>query len=252
MAESVSDYDGPCRYSKLPFRALVRDYAVDLCYTPMVPWTHLLTISSASLIFEDAGEGVCPLGERAPQRYVVLEASVPARPAADTMFLTDFTTTASDEPLVVQFGAHDPTDFARAAEMVTPYCDGVNLNCGCPQSWAIADGLGCALMKKPELVREMVMKAKERCGEEFCVSVKIRIHADIEETVRFVRVLEGSGVDYITVHGRTRKTRSSAPVDLEAIRAVREACTVPVIANGDCWSLEDAQRIWRVTGVDGE
>lgn len=71
-------------------------------------------------------------------------------------------------------------DFAKAAEMVQPYCDGVDLNCGCPQSWAIQEGIGCGLMRKPELVRDMVIAAKERCGEDFCVSVKIRIHSDLQ------------------------------------------------------------------------
>lgn len=64
--------------------------------------------------------------------------------------------------------------------MVRPYCDGVDLNCGCPQTWAIAEGIGCKLMACPELVRDMVRAAKQRCGEEFSVSVKIRIHANLQ------------------------------------------------------------------------
>jgi tRNA-dihydrouridine synthase 4 len=60
-----------------------------------------------------------------------------------------------------------------------PYCDGVNLNCGCPQSWAIQEGIGCKLIHEPELVRDMVLAVKERCGKDFCVSVKIRIHHDL-------------------------------------------------------------------------
>ena len=64
--------------------------------------------------------------------------------------------------------------------MVRPYCDGVDLNCGCPQTWAIGEGVGCKLMSCPELVRDMVRAAKERCGEEFSVSVKIRIHLNLQ------------------------------------------------------------------------
>ena len=92
----------------------------------------------------------------------------------------DFSTSCTDRPLIVQFGASNPLDFARAAEMVKPYCDGVDLNCGCPQTWAISAGIGCKLMSSPELVRDMVRAAKERCGEEFSISVKIRIHHDIQ------------------------------------------------------------------------
>jgi len=106
-------------------------------------------------------------------------------------------------------------------------------------------------MKKPELVRDMVIAAKERCGREFCVSVKIRIHPDLKETEEFVRIVETSGVDYITIHGRTRSTRSSQPVNLEGIKRAKSVATVPVVANGDVFTLEDAYRIWKETGVDG-
>ena len=92
----------------------------------------------------------------------------------------DFSSALTDRPLIVQFGASNALDFSRAAEMAMPYCDGIDLNCGCPQSWAIGEGIGCKLMSTPELVRDMVMAAKKRCGEKFSVSVKIRIHLDLE------------------------------------------------------------------------
>lgn len=201
------------RYSKLPFRALVRDYGVDLCYTPMI-------LAKEFIRSENARN-------------------------------SDFRTNSCDSPLIVQFGSHDVESFARATEMVSLYCDGVNLNCGCPQSWAIQEGIGCALMKKPELVRDMVRAAKKRCGERFCVSVKIRIHPNVDETVQFVEIVESSGVDYITIHGRTKNTRSSLPINLEAIARVKSVATVPIVSNGDVFSLEDAWRIAKVTGVDG-
>ena len=69
--------------------------------------------------------------------------------------------------------------------MVKPYCDGVDLNCGCPQTWAISEGIGCKLMSSPELVGDMVRAAKERCGKEFSISVKIRIHHDLRYVVTY-------------------------------------------------------------------
>jgi tRNA-dihydrouridine synthase 4 len=64
--------------------------------------------------------------------------------------------------------------------MITPFCSGVDLNCGCPQSWAIKEGIGCSLMSQPDLVASMVTAAKARIAPNKSVSVKIRIHKDIK------------------------------------------------------------------------
>jgi tRNA-dihydrouridine synthase 4 len=69
--------------------------------------------------------------------------------------------------------------------------------------------------------------------------------------VNFVKIVETSGVDYISVHGRRRSQRSSEPVNLEAIKLVKSIATVPVFANGDIFSLEDVDRIIDATSVDG-
>lgn len=66
-----------------------------------------------------------------------------------------------------------------------------------------------------------------------------------------MKLVETSGVDYITVHGRRRSQRSSEPVNLEAIRLIKSTATVPIFANGDVFSLEDVDRIVNATCVDG-
>jgi tRNA-dihydrouridine synthase 4 len=60
-----------------------------------------------------------------------------------------------------------------------------------------------------------------------------------------------AGVDFITVHGRTKRQKSSEPVNIEGMKIVKETSTVPVIANGDVFSLKDAEMILNMTGVDG-
>ena len=60
-----------------------------------------------------------------------------------------------------------------------------------------------------------------------------------------------TGASFITVHGRTKDQRCQ-PVNLEAIRAIKDAVDVPVVANGDIRSLEDSIRVQEETGVDGE
>jgi tRNA-dihydrouridine synthase 4 len=111
-------------------------------------------------------------------------------------------------------------------------------------------------MHKRDLVAEMVTSAKLAMTElgyegKKTVSVKIRIHKDLRETVDFVKTVQEAGVDFITIHGRTRSTASSVPVNLDAIKLLREHCQVPTLANGDVFSLADAFRITKETGVDG-
>ena len=82
-------------------------------------------------------------------------------------------------------------------------------------------------MDKPDLVRDMVRQVKSRTsplrmsdGSSFPCSIKIRVHPDLKQTVEFVRRAEAVGVDWITVHGRTRKMKNTEPVDLDAIKLV--------------------------------
>ncbi|KAF9920573.1 tRNA-dihydrouridine(20a/20b) synthase [NAD(P)+]-like protein [Modicella reniformis] len=82
-------------------------------------------------------------------------------------------------------------------------------------------------------------------------SIKIRIHKDLRETEEFVRRALSVGVDFITVHGRTRRQKSTESVSIEGMKLVKEVSTVPVLANGDVFSIEDANRIVEATGVDG-
>jgi tRNA-dihydrouridine synthase 4 len=154
--------------------------------------------------------------------------------------------------LIAQFAASSPADFARASSLIEPWVDGVNLNCGCPQSWAIKEGIGCQLMEEPERVAEIVSAAKALLGPlGKSVSVKIRIAKDLSKTKRWVDIVQAAGVDYITVHGRTRSQRSSTPPDYDAVAQVKAHAKVPVVANGDAYTLAGVQDIAARTGVDG-
>jgi tRNA-dihydrouridine synthase 4 len=113
------------------------------------------------------------------------EYSIP-REQVLTIYLKDFTLPLNPSPIptIIQFGASSPLEFARATSLAAPYVSGVDLNCGCPQSWACADNMGAALINNRELVAEMIKNAKatlerEGWGETRTVSVKIRIHKDL-------------------------------------------------------------------------
>ena len=68
----------------------------------------------------------------------------------------------------------------RSSQLVTNHCDGVDLNCGCPQGWAQKEGIGACLINNPTFVSDVVKQTKNRCKDNLGVSVKIRIHSDIE------------------------------------------------------------------------
>ncbi|KAJ2375376.1 tRNA dihydrouridine synthase [Coemansia sp. RSA 2607] len=199
------------RYSKGAFREVLRDYNVDIAYTPMI----LADVFKSS--------------EFARQ---------------------DYTTNDKDCPVVVQFAAHDPVDLAHAAQIVAPFADGIDLNCGCPQKWAYKEKIGAYLSDRPEIVHEMVRAVKAAVNTP--CSVKIRKHpTDPHQTIELVRRAQMMGVDWITVHGRTRHQKSTEPVDYEIIRLVKETVDVPVLANGGIFDVADAEIMYEKTGVDG-
>ncbi len=200
------------RYSKLPFRLLVREYGCDLAFSPMIM----------------------------SESYAV---SQKAR-------LNEFTTNKRDRPLIVQFAANKVEHFVESAKLVSNFCDGVDLNCGCPQGWALKEGIGACLIDKPEFVSDLVRQTRNQCRDDLLVSTKIRIHSDYSKTIELCRQIERSGVSFISVHGRTKSQRSD-PVNWEAVKAIKESVQVPVVANGDIKSLDDVVRIKDLTNVDG-
>ncbi|KAL0108906.1 hypothetical protein PUN28_014190 [Cardiocondyla obscurior] len=193
------------RYSKLQFRTLVRRYGCDICFTPMI-----------------------------------LANSFVQSPKARH---NEFTTHKEDQPLIVQFAAKTVNDFVDASEMVAPYCNGVDLNCGCPQRWAIQDGYGAGLLKKPELVKDLIYQVRNRVSRPFTVSAKIRLLKDIRQTIELCQTLEKAGASFLTIHARTPEMRNE-PIDLESLKLLRDRLQLPLVANGDAKSLESAQSLF--------
>ena len=140
---------------------------------------------------------------------------------------------------------------AQAAEMAMEYApEAIDINFGCPVPKVAGNGGGSALMKDPELagrIVEAVVKAVK-----LPVTVKFRAGWDSEHinAVEFAKICEDAGAAALTVHGRTRMQMFAPPVDLEIIRLVKEAVSIPVIGNGDVDSPEAAKRMYDETGCD--
>jgi tRNA-dihydrouridine synthase 4 len=164
--------------------------------------------------------------------------------------LNEFSTNIDDQPLIVQFAAKSAETLAKASTYLVGHCAGIDINCGCPQKWAIKEGYGGALLKQPELVKEMVRQTKEASG--LPCSIKIRVDPkDLNNTVELARRAERVGAEWVTVHGRTIHQASTEAVNFEAVKLVKESVAVPVFGNGNCFAMSDVQEWKEKTGVDG-
>lgn len=147
----------------------------------------------------------------------------------------DFGLYRGEDKLIVQLASPGGPTAGEAAVWLRPYCDAIDINCGCPQKWAIQEGIGSAMLEKPQQVADMVKCIRNAvgCGHPSipCV-VKMRVKNDIRESIEFARQCEAAGASWLTVHGRTPQCSSSAPVRWESIRAIRNAVSIPVVANG--------------------
>lgn len=154
-------------------------------------------------------------------------------------------------PLAVQIFGHHPEYMADTAKRLTNMGDfvSVDINMGCPAQKVTSSGNGSALMKEPALAAEIVAAVKRAVS---CpVTVKMRIGWDSDIAVPFAKMLEESGADRLAVHGRTRIQQYGGKADWQAIARVKQAVNIPVIANGDVFTAEDAVSIVKATNCDG-
>ncbi|TKR96462.1 hypothetical protein L596_010474 [Steinernema carpocapsae] len=198
--------------SELAFRMQMRAHGAELCYTPMI---HAQLFVN-DMTYRKTALAFCP----------------------------------EDRPLIVQFCANDVDTFLNACRLVEGFCDGVDLNLGCPQIIAKRGHYGAYLQEDRELVKSMVSAVYKHCR--LPLSVKIRRLDNTEETLTYAKMLEEAGATMLTIHGRTRDMRGAKTgmADWGYIKAVKEALSIPVIANGNIQMEKDLERCLEETGAD--
>jgi nifR3 family TIM-barrel protein len=152
---------------------------------------------------------------------------------------------------IVQIAARDPAgiaETARRAEAAGARLIDINMGCPCKR---VTGGLaGAALMRDPELAASLVRAAVGAVAVP--VSVKMRLGWDdcSRNAAELARLVESEGAAMVTVHGRTRAQFYEGRADWRAIAEVKRAVRIPVVANGDCASVEDAAAMLEASGAD--
>lgn len=154
-------------------------------------------------------------------------------------------------PFASQIFGSDPkimADAAVSAQELGP--DFIDINMGCPAPKVAASGGGSALMKNEQLAGEIV--AAVVAAVDVPVTVKMRTGIDDEHinAPSLAKICESAGAKAITVHGRTRAQMYAPPVNLEVIKQVKNAVSIPVIANGDITDALSAGQMASFTGCD--
>lgn len=158
----------------------------------------------------------------------------------------------NERPISIQLFDCRPDFLAEAAQMaVAEGADTVDINMGCPVNKITKNGGGSSLLRQPEVAEAIVRSVVQ--AVKVPVTVKTRIGwTDKEITILdFAKRMEAAGAQMITVHGRTRSQGYTGPAKWEWIAKVKEILTIPVIANGDIFSVEAAVRCLEFTGADG-
>jgi len=198
-------------FTDLPFRSLVKKFDADLTFSEM--------ISANALV------------HNSKKTYKMLEKS------------------PLETPYIVQIAGSDLEVIKKAVEILNDIdgIDGIDLNCGCPVPKVVSQCAGSSLLQDLSKVRKVLETIKKHSNKEY-LSAKVRLGFNEKIPKEIALACERAGVDFMSIHGRTRTGRYKASVDYDAIAQAKSAVKIPVIANGDITSLKKAKEVKNITG----
>ena len=161
-------------------------------------------------------------------------------------------TSKKEHPVSLQLFSGDPETMAEATGYLCTHtdCDIIDINMGCPVTKVLKAHSGSYLLDYPDLAVQIAEAAVKNADRP--VTVKMRAGRDSTHIIAadLARRLEEVGISAIAIHGRTRSQMYEGHVNLDYIKMVKEAVSIPVIGNGDILTVQDAIQMQKYTGCD--
>lgn len=160
--------------------------------------------------------------------------------------------TPSGVPVRAQLLGSDPVSMAEnAACLAALGPHGIDLNFGCPAKVVNRHGGGAALLQDPELLTRIVSAVRRAVPTDMPVSAKMRLgFNDDSRAVECAQALADGGAEELVVHARTKADAYRPPAYWERVNDIRLAVRIPVVANGEIWTVDDARRCRQASGCD--
>lgn len=160
--------------------------------------------------------------------------------------------TAAGVPVRVQLLGSDPYFMAlNAARLAALNPAGIDLNFGCPAKTVNRHGGGSILLREPEKIRELVAAVRAAIPPDMLLTAKMRLgYEDKSLALDCARAMQDGGAQELVVHARTKVEGYQPPAHWEWIGRIRDAVAIPVIANGEIWSVDDYRCCVEASGVE--
>lgn len=166
--------------------------------------------------------------------------------------LTNSGITAAGVPVHIQvLGSNAEMMAANAVKAVRLGARGIDINFGCPAKTVNKNRGGSILLKEPEVIYQIVSQIRQAINKEIPVTAKMRLgYEDKSLAIDNAEAIAAAGADELCVHARTKVEGYRPPAHWEWVGKINDAVDIPVVANGDMFSVSDIQRCIDITGCN--